>query len=382
MEKTKKGSMDFAQMFEASMTKMEKLKIGQAIETSIISISGNTVFLELSGKSEGILPIEELLNEEGKLTAQEGDTIKAYFLQYKHGEMLFTTKIGGQTASSSLLEEAYINGIPVEGLVAKEIKGGYDIKLGQTRAFCPFSQMGLRRDEGPSPVGTKLMFKILEYRDNGRSLLLSNRLILEEEAEEKREALKGRLSLGMSVTGRVSSIHEFGAFVEVDGFKALLPISEVSLERVEDLTKVLSEGQEITASIISLDWQNEKMSLSLKSLLPDPWLEAESKYSVDSKHEGSITRIADFGLFVRLEAGLEGLVHISEVRNHENPKNPLSAYKKGQKLAVVIKGLDSQEKRISLTLASTLAENAKIDAYLEKGDEGTSYSPFAKLLKK
>lgn len=308
---TDKAANSFASLFENSLSKMEKLQPGQLVETQIVSISKDCIFLQLSGKSEGVLDRAELTDREGKLTVSEGDTIKAFFLQSKNGEMLFTTKISGEKAGSAVLENAYRNKISVEGVVEKEIKGGYEIKIGETRAFCPYSQMGLKRAEDSAAcIGQHLTFKIQEYKENGRKLLVSNRAILEEAHKDQVEDLKKTLRENMVVKGTIKSIQNFGAFVDIDGVQALLPVSEIARNRVEDIHAVLSVGQEIEAKIIKIDWANERITLSMKSLLSDPWETALEKYPKDSKHTGKVVRITDFGAFVSLESGLDGLVHI------------------------------------------------------------------------
>jgi len=380
-----KGS--FAELFENSLSGIGRFEPGQAVETAIVSISGDTIFLQLSGKSEGVLDRAEMTDKDGNLTVKEGDLIKAYFLRSDRGELRFTTRIAGEAANKGLLENAFRQGIPVEGSVEKEIKGGFEIKIGDSRAFCPFSQMGERRAEGaPSPVGKNLTFKIIEYGENGRKLLVSNRAILEEERQKKLEELKSSLREGMTVKGTVKSIQKFGAFVDVQGFQALLPISEISRERVEDLSAIIAPGQEIEASILRIDWKAERMSLSLKALLADPWATARDKYPKDSKHKGKVVRVAAFGAFVSLEPGLDGLVHESELRGDERfggSRKP-QTLKVGDELAVVVKDVDPANRRISLKPASSFEEDATAQAYLKGGDEdrGDTYNPFAALLKK
>jgi small subunit ribosomal protein S1 len=364
----------FAELFESSLAGISRFEPGQAVETSIVSISNDTIFLQLSGKSEGILDRAEMTDKDGNLTVKEGDAVKAYFLRSDNGELRFTTRIAGEAA------------IPVEGSVEKEIKGGFEIKIGDSRAFCPFSQMGGKRAEGAeSPVGRNLVFKIIEYGENGRKLLVSNRAILEEERQKKLEELKLSLHEGMTVKGKVTSIQSFGAFVDVMGFQALLPVSEMSRERVEDIHAVVSEGQEIEASILKIDWKAERMSLSLKALLSDPWQTARDRYQKDSKHKGKVVRVAAFGAFVSLEPGLDGLVHESELRGDGKYGGSRQAQvlKVGDELTVVIKEVDAANRRISLKPASSFEEDATTQAYLKGGDDkgGDTYNPFAGLLK-
>lgn len=378
---TDTNANSFASLFENSLAKMEKLKPGQLVETTIVSISKDSVFLQLSGKSEGVLNREELADADGNVTAREGDPIKVYFLESKNGEMRFTTRISGNKAGSAVLESAFTNKIPVEGLVEKEIKGGYNIKLGESRAFCPYSQMGLRRTEDSSVwIGKHLTFQILEYKENGRNILVSNRAIEAAALAERVEELKTTLSEGMTITGTITSVQDFGAFVDIGGVQALLPVSEIGRDRIEDVRSVLSAGQEIEAQILKLDWKNERFTLSMKRLLSDPWEQALKKYPKNSRHTGTVVRITDFGAFVTLEPGLDGLVHVSELRGEGKYTNVRDAVTVGQSLDVQVLDIDLPRKRIALKPASSAEQEATSRKYLE-GDTET-YNPFAALLKK
>ena len=373
----------FADYFEKSYTRMDKLSPGQVVETRIESISNDSIFLQLNGKSEGILDKAELLDKDGKLTVKEGDTIKAFFLRIKDGEPYFTTRISGDKADAAILENAYKSKIPVEGVVEKEIKGGYEIKIGESRAFCPYSQMGLKRNtESESWVGKHLTFLIQEYRENGRNILVSNRAIEEAAQAEKIEGLKKTLKEHGIVTGIITSIQDFGAFVDIGGVQALLPVSEISRDRVEDIRSAFTVGQEIKAEIIKLDWTAERITVSMKSLLADPWDRALEKYPKDSKHTGKVVRITEYGAFVSLEPGLDGLVHVSELRSGGTYNNVRDSVKVGQTLNVQVLDVDTSKRRISLKPASSVEEDALSKQYLEDNDtQGETYNPFAALLK-
>ena len=360
--------------------KSNSLEPGQSIETEIVSISGDCIFLQLSGKSEGVLDKAEMTDRDGNLTVKEGDRIKVYFLSSQNGEMQFTTRISGDKAGKAVLESAFINGIPVEGVVEKEVKGGFEVKIGDTRAFCPYSQMGLKRvDEPGSYIGKHLTFKISEHGENGRNILVSNRAILEEEQIKKIEILKKKLKKDMVIKGEIIKIQDFGAFVDLGGVQALLPISEISRSRIEDINKSLSVGQEIEASIIQLDWPKERITLSMKALLSDPWDNAHIKYKRGSKHVGKVVRITNFGAFVSLEPGLDGLIHVSEIKGDARDNNPGASLKSGQSLTVLINSIDIEKKRISLKPASSIQQDEDNKKYLEP--ESEVYNPFAALLK-
>jgi small subunit ribosomal protein S1 len=375
---------DLAKMYEQSFSGFSNFKPGQAVQTEVVAISKDSVFLQLNGKSEGILDRDELTDKEGNLAVQVGDSLRAFFLKAENGELRFTTKISGNAAGAEMLEEAYLEKIPVEGLVEKEIKGGYEIKFGELRAFCPYSKMGEKRsDNSAEYVGKRLPFKIQEYKERGRSILVSNRAIHEEARQERLEALKQTLREGMVVSGAIASIQPFGAFVDLGGIQALLPVSEISRSRVEDIKALLSVGQEIQACILQIDWRSERITLSMKSLLADPWETAMGKYPEGSKHTGKVVRLADFGAFVSLEPGIDGLVHSSEFSKagSRGARGELTL-KVGQTLSVEILGVDQANRRISLKPTTTIEEDETAARYMGDSEDSTTYNPFAALLKK
>ncbi len=350
---------------------------GQLIEAEIVSISGEWIFLYLGGKSEGHIEAKELTDKEGNLTVKEGDTIKAYFMSSQNGELHFTTKIRGDKAGHAVLQNAHENGIPVEGFVEKEIKGGYDVKIGNSRAFCPYSQMGLERENPEKYIGQHFSFRITEFSEKGRNIILSNRAILEEERKEQVEIMKQSLQAGMKVKGTVKSIQNFGAFVDIDGVQALLPISQISRSRVDDINESLSIGQEIEAAIIDLDWENERISISMKEIQPDPWDEAQSKYQEGSRHTGKIARIMNFGAFVTLEPGLDGLIHISDLGGETRIKHPREVVSEGKAIEVQIESVNTEKKRISLKPLLSSHKEENYQQFMDKKDD--SYNPFGNL---
>jgi len=375
---------DLAKMYEQSFSGFSSFKPGQAIETEVVSISKDSVFLQLNGKSEGIIDRDELADEGGNLSVKVGDRIKAFFLKAEGGELRFTTRISGKEAGARMLVQAFREKMPVEGLVEKETKGGYEVKIGDFRAFCPYSMMGERRSEDTAEyVGKRLPFKIQEFGNNGRSIVVSNRAIHEEARQERLEALKKDLHEGMVVKGTIASIQSYGAFVDLGGLQALLPVSEISRTRVEDIHAVLEMGQEIEAEILQLDWERERISLSMKSLIADPWDSAMERYPLGSKRTGKVVRLADFGAFVSLEPGIDGLVHDSELNKASGtgPRGALSL-KLGQELSVEILGVDQDRRRVSLKPATTAEEDETTAKYMGDQDDSDTYNPFATLLKK
>lgn len=372
---------NFADLLNRSSLGNDFFEPGQAVEAEIIKISGDCIFLDLGGKSEGYLDADEFKDGEGNLTVKESDKVKAYFVSSQNGEMHFTTKISGGKAGQEMLESAFENGIPVEGFVEKEIKGGYEIKIGSARGFCPYSQMGIEREAPEKYIGQRASFRITELGEKGRNIVLSNREILEVEKRERINSLRDSLKEGMKIKAVIKSVQDFGAFADIGGVKALIPISEISRGRIEDIRSVLKPGQEVEAVILRLDWDNDKISISLKAALPDPWDEALQKYLPGSRYTGKAVRLTNFGAFIELEPGLDGLVHISGLGGVKKIKHPREIIKEGDMLEVVIEKVDPVKKRISLKLYSTMQAQAEESGYREflgkKAD--SSYNPFGGL---
>ena len=354
----------FAELFEKSEQKPVWLKPGEKVEARIVKISPDWVFLDLGGKNEGYLDRKELLNEEGELTVREGDTIRAYFLSSRQDEKLFTTKIGPGDAGRIYLEDAWRNGIPVEGLVEKEVKGGFEIRIsGTIRGFCPFSQMGLGRIGAPADfTGKRLQFIITEYGEKGRNVILSNRVILERERQEKRAEMMQSLQEGQIVRGKVVSLQKFGAFVDIGGMQGLLPMSEIGWGRIENINDALKIDEEVEVAVLKIDREKDRISLSLKKLLADPWEKVESAYPEGSVHSGRVVRLTKFGAFIALEPGIDGLLHISRMGAGKRVSHAGEVLKDGQDIEVKIEKVDRAAKRISLLLAEHDAVNEEKEA--------------------
>ena len=294
---------NFADLFEASLATVGKpLERGKKIEATLLQIGAEWSFLDVGQKGEGLLLTSELVNSDGEFLFAEGDKIAAYFLSRDGGELRFTTKIGGSGSGTEQLEDAYQGGIPVEGRIEAEIKGGFEVKLsGNVRAFCPFSQTGLRQAEPAELIGQSLSFKITQFSEHGRNIVVSHRAILDEERALQRDSLRETLKEGMVVKGSVTNIREFGAFVDIGGIEGLLPISEISYGRVEDVNDYLSTGQELEVAIKRIDWENNKFSFSLRDN-PGRSLEQSGKHlpgwrqaQRHSQSFGPVRRLRYFG---------------------------------------------------------------------------------------
>jgi small subunit ribosomal protein S1 len=378
-EMNEEGS--FAEMFEQSMVGKTKLEPGQKIDAKVLQIGSEWIFLDVGQKGEGVLDSRELLDEEGNLTVAVGDRVGAYFLSRKGGELRFTTRLGGGSSGTAQLEEAWRSEIPVEGRIEKEIKGGYEIKLpGNVRAFCPFSQLGLRRqDDSEDVTGTTLSFRITQFSEQGRNIVVSHRVILDEERRQQRAELMKTLKEGMVVTGTITNIRDFGAFIDIGGLEGLLPISEISYGRVDKIEDVLHIGQQLEVVVKKCDWEKERFSFSLRDTLANPWAKVATAYPVGSIHTGTVSRLAQFGAFVTLEEGIDGLMHISRIGGEQRIKHPQDVLKLGQQLQVTVEKVDLDEKRISLAPVRDKTDESEETSYEEKTTGGMG--SFADLFK-
>ncbi len=370
------GEENFAELFEQSSAKQSRwLEPGQKVSGKVLKVSSEWVFMDTGQKGEGVVDRKEFLDLDGNVTLKEGDSISAYFLSSSHGEMRFTTRLGGGASGSSQLEEAWRAGVPVEGVVEKEIKGGYEVRLGGTaRAFCPYSQIALRRIENPEAlIGTRLTFQISDYGEKGRNIVVSRRAILEEEQRRLRDEAQSGIHEGMTVSGTVTSLQDFGAFVDIGGLEGLIPVSEIGWSRVKDVRDVLSVGQQLQVVVKVIDREKDRISLSLKDALTDPWDQVVLKYPEGSFHAGCVARLDTFGAFVTLAPGVDGLIHISKLGSGKRINHPREVLKEGESVEIKIESVDRANRRLSLALAGPARaaeeEEASMAEFRRKSDE-------------
>ena len=345
---------NFAELLERSLgTSSVRLEPGQKIEGTLLQIGSDWAFLDVGQKGEGILDARELQDEEGNPTVKVGDRLNVYFLSRAGGEMRFTTRIGSGAAGMAEMEEAWRSGIPVEGRLEKEVKGGYEVKLpGGVRAFCPFSQLGLRREEGNEPpVGQSRPFRITQFSEQGRNIVVSHRVLLEEEQARQREKLKETLKAGQVVKGIVTNIKNFGAFVDIGGVEGLIPIAEIAYGHVKDINSVLHVGQELEVAVKNCDWEKNRFSFSLRETLADPWGKVGTIYIEGNSYPGTVARLTNFGAFVTLEDGIDGLIHISRLGSGRRIRDAGEVLHSGEKISVTVEKIDLEKRRISLVPA-------------------------------
>ncbi len=347
-----RNEKSFAELFDEKSVQQVSLEPGQKVKANIVRITRDGVFINLGGKSEGYLDRKEFEDRDSSLTVQEGDEIEVYFVSARHNEQLFTTKMSGSAIKDNL-DEIYRSSIPLEGYVDEEVKGGFQVKItGDTRAFCPYSQMDLRRVENAEEyVGQHLTFKITEYKEGGRNIILSRRILLEEERDKQKEGLKETLQEGSTVTGTITSVRDFGAFIDIGGLEGLIPVSELGWGQIDDIHEIVHPDQEVEVTVLKLDWQNDRFAFSLKGTSLDPWTMAEEKYREGTIHSGRVSRLVNFGAFVTLEPGIDGLLHISQLGMGRRINHPREVAEQGQEIEVRIGSVDMENRRISLSLA-------------------------------
>jgi small subunit ribosomal protein S1 len=346
-------TQSFADALESSLN-FRKPEEGELLKGTIVSINGDDVFVSYGGPTEAVMATSEL---EGK---EVGDTIEATVVGTTPVIRL-SYKLAMKRASIQSLKQARDNGIPVVGKVGARNKGGFDVSVSGVRAFCPLSQIEFGKIENADEfVGKTFDFRLIEMSDDGRKIVVSRTALLKEAQQAKAaEALKS-LSAGAVLTGRITRLAAFGAFVDLGGVEGLLHVSELSRRHVKSPKDIVSPGQEVTVKIIKMDETGKKISLSMKALEADPWLEITKLHPAGSAFTGTIVRKTEFGLFVEVEPGVDGLVHVSQL--------PLGVKIGDESLAIGtavngwIREVDVERKRLSLALREVSTTNPWDDA--------------------
>jgi small subunit ribosomal protein S1 len=341
---------DFAAMFEASR-KAKHVERGQTIEGTIVAIGAEVAFVNIGGKGEALIEIAELKNDEGVLEVAVGDRIQAVVMSTEGG-LTLSRRLARGAATNKQLEDAFHSRLPVEGKVERDVKGGYEVRIGGQRAFCPFSQIDTVRTSDPAQhVGRVYEFRIIEYKEGGRNLVVSRRALLEEQQRAGAAEVRRSIVAGAVLTGRVASVREFGAFVDLGGgVQGLLHVSEIGWSRVSDPSQVLTPGQEITVKVLRVDDNTQKIALGLKQLTADPWSSVQTTFEVGQVRTGRVTRLTEFGAFVELEPGVEGLAHVSTFAPTGHSKGWSRSVAVGMTAAFEILSIDLERKRIGVAL--------------------------------
>jgi len=342
-------SEDFATLF-AQHESRRALERGQVVKGRIIQITAEHVFVDVGGKGEAWIDRAELVDEHGELRLKVGDDVEATVVA-TGDEIRLSHKLRQGAQAREALAVAAQTGVPVEGRVAAVIKGGYEVTVGGLRAFCPFSQMDLRRVESEQDyVGRVLDFRVTRYAEGGRNIVVSRRTILEEQAAKAAEETRKKLVPEAILSGTVVSLADFGAFVDLGGVQGLVPMSELSHARVERAGDRVRVGESVTVKVLRVDEERGKVTLSLRALEGDPWTAVPARLRERQVVRGRAVRAADFGVFVELLPGVDGLLHTSEIPRHRAGELRDAVAARAD-IAVMIVSVDLTKRRIALALA-------------------------------
>src|SRR5690349_8572919 len=344
------GAENFAALFEESLASQE-MRQGELITAEVIRVDYNIVVVNAGLKSESFIPIEEFKDDKGDVEVKPGDfvTVAIESLENGYGETRLSRDKAKRLKAWHDLESAMEQGSIVQGLVTSKVKGGLTVMINGIRAFLPGSLVDIRPVKDTSPYeGKQLDFKVIKLDRKRNNVVVSRRAVLEESLGEEREKLLATLQEGAIVKGIVKNITDYGAFVDLGGIDGLLHITDLAWRRVKHPSEVLSVGDEVTAKVLKFDQEKNRVSLGLKQLGDDPWVGLSRRYPPGTRLFGKVTNITDYGAFVEIESGIEGLVHVSEMDWTNKNIHPTKVVQLGDEVEVMILEIDEERRRISL----------------------------------
>ena len=340
----------FAALFEESLSKKE-MRIGEVITAEVVNIDQNFVVVNAGLKSESIIPLEEFRNDAGELEVKLGDFVSVSIeaLEDGFGATRLSRDKAKRLAAWLDLEKALESGEKIEGVITGKVKGGLTVMARGIRAFLPGSLVDLRPVKDTTPYEGKTMeFKVIKLDRKRNNVVVSRRAVLEETAGAERQNLLSSLQEGATVKGIVKNITDYGAFVDLGGIDGLLHITDLAWRRVKHPTEVLAVGDEVTAKVLKFDAEKNRVSLGLKQLGEDPWVGISRRYPQGTRLFGKVTNLTDYGAFVEVESGIEGLVHVSEMDWTNKNVHPSKVVQVGDEVEVMILEVDEDRRRISL----------------------------------
>ncbi|HEV8197317.1 MAG TPA: 30S ribosomal protein S1 [Gemmatimonadales bacterium] len=344
-------SEEYEQMLSMYEGTMASIAEGEIVKSKVLRITDNAVILDVGFKSEGSVPLDEF-----KDIPKEGDEVEVFLehLEDQEGAVVLSKKKADFMRVWEKIRIAYESDQPVEGTLMKKIKGGVVVNVMGVDAFLPGSQIALRRVPNIDELlGQTYDFKIIKLNKRRRNIVVSRRVILETERASKREHLMKELEVGQVRKGIVKNITDFGAFIDLGGVDGLLHITDMSYGRVSHPTELVQIGTEVEVKVLDIDWQRERISLGMKQLQNYPWKDVAEKYPVGTRVQGKVVSITNYGAFVELEPGIEGLVHISEMSWTRNVRHPSKIVSIGETIEAVVLKVDETEEKISLGMKQT-----------------------------
>ncbi len=339
--------------FDFRFFRRRRLERGEIVKGMVVSVGSSHVFIDVGAKSEAALDLKEVMNDDGQVMVKVGEEVEAYVLATEP-EVVLSYSLARKALNAEALEDAHDMGIPVEGRVTGVNKGGLEVDLHGTRAFCPISQIELGYCEDATQHLEKVYeFRVIEYSEGGRKVVVSRRALLEEARQEEAEAIQDQLKVGAEFEGEVKTLQPYGAFVDIGGVQGMVHISEITHGHIEHPQDALRVGQKVRVKLTKIEADpkhpdRQRLALSIRALLGDPWAAAGHLHEGDEV-EGKVVRMQPFGAFVQIAPGVDGLIHVSELSDRR-VNHPSDVLQVGQSVKATILKLDPATHRISLSL--------------------------------
>lgn len=345
-------SNSFAELFEESLQEVVT-RPGDTTNAYVVAINDDYVILDAKLKSEAIVPVEQFKNAQGELEVAVGDTVQVVIetVESGDGETVLSREKAKRNEAWNKLEQAYNNGEAVTGLIDGKVKGGFTVQLGGIRAFLPGSLVDVRPVRETTHLeGKELQFKVIKLDQKRNNVVVSRRAVIESENSNERESVLATLQEGQEVKGIVKNLTDYGAFVDLGGVDGLLHITDMAWKRVKHPSEIVNVGDEIEVKVLKFDRERQRVSLGLKQLGEDPWANIAARFPVGSNLAGKVTNLTDYGCFVEIQEGVEGLVHVSEMDWTNKNIHPSKVVSVGDNVTVKVLEIDEERRRISLGL--------------------------------
>jgi len=362
----------FAALFEESLSRKE-MRVGEVITAEVVRVDSNHVVVNAGLKSESFIPLEEFKNDRGEVEAKPGDFVSVAIeaLEDGYGETRLSRDKAKRLAAWMDLEKALENGTLATGVITGKVKGGLTVMVNGIRAFLPGSLVDIRPVKDTTPYeGKQMDFKVIKLDRKRNNVVVSRRAVLEASQGEERQKLLETLTEGATVKGIVKNITDYGAFVDLGGIDGLLHITDLAWRRVKHPSEVLAVGDEVTAKVLKFDTEKNRVSLGLKQLGEDPWVGLSRRYPTGTRLFGRVTNLTDYGAFVEVESGIEGLVHVSEMDWTNKNVHPSKVVQLGDEVEVMILEIDEDRRRISLGMKQCMPNPwEEFSMNFKKGDK-------------
>lgn len=352
------AEMDFGAILEQFEQEQTMFSSGELVQGKIVGISERGVLIDFGYKSEGVAAKEEFMTPEGELTIKAGDDVEVVIRSMDSGDHppILSFLDATRRKSWTEIEEAFKEGAPIVGLVVEKTKGGLKVEIGGVEAFLPGSQVDSRPIRNLDPyIGQEIETKVIKFSRKRNNIVLSRKVLTDEVVNAQKAVTLAQIEEGHIVEGKVKSLTEYGAFVDLGGIDGLLHVTDMSWGRLQNPNQLFKVNDSVQVKVLKLDREKEKVSLGYKQLLPDPWTTVGEVYPIGSRQNGRVSSVTDYGAFIELEPGVEGLVHVSEMSWSKRAKHPKNLVNSGDEVEVQVLGIDTNDRRISLGMKQLMS---------------------------